>query len=131
MTDTIQETIKNIIENNDVVLFMKGTADFPKCGFSAKVAAILQHLGVNFKDVDVLRPLSEQQARGEGFMTCNFVISMYLYSIVHEALIYSSFFSICFKERPNIHATLSKLSADKLHVVQDSVSKIPRTMVVS
>jgi len=50
----IQDMIQNLINQNDVVLFMKGTADFPQCGFSGKVAAILRALGVNYCDVNVL-----------------------------------------------------------------------------
>ena len=50
----IFEEIKNDIDNNDVVLFMKGTKIFPQCGFSSVVAGVLQHLGVEFKDVNVL-----------------------------------------------------------------------------
>lgn len=50
----IFEQIKNDIESNDVVLYMKGTQDFPQCGFSAVVANILGKLGVNFKDINVL-----------------------------------------------------------------------------
>lgn len=50
----IHEAIKSTIDANDVVLFMKGTAKFPQCGFSAQVAQILNHLGVPFKDVNVL-----------------------------------------------------------------------------
>jgi monothiol glutaredoxin len=46
--------IKETIDANDVVLFMKGNARFPQCGFSATAAKILQHLGVPFKDVNVL-----------------------------------------------------------------------------
>lgn len=50
----IFQTIRNDIENNDIVLFMKGTAKFPQCGFSAAVTHILNTLGVTFKDVNVL-----------------------------------------------------------------------------
>jgi monothiol glutaredoxin len=50
----VHDTIRKTIEGNDVVLFMKGTAKFPQCGFSAQVAKILDHLGVPFKDVNVL-----------------------------------------------------------------------------
>lgn len=46
--------IKNEIDNNDVVLFMKGNAKFPQCGFSAVVVQILNNLGVKFKDINVL-----------------------------------------------------------------------------
>lgn len=50
----ILEKIQKTIENNNVVLFMKGTKDFPQCGFSAAVAHILSKLGVDFLDVNVL-----------------------------------------------------------------------------
>ena len=46
--------IQQDIDENDVVLFMKGTAKIPQCGFSSVVAQILQRLGVAFKDVNVL-----------------------------------------------------------------------------
>jgi monothiol glutaredoxin len=46
--------IRNEIESNDTVLFMKGTAKFPQCGFSATVTQILNQLGVKFKDINVL-----------------------------------------------------------------------------
>ena len=42
------------MKSNDVVLFMKGTADQPMCGFSGRSVQILQHLGVPFKDINVL-----------------------------------------------------------------------------
>ena len=53
MTD-IQSEIKTTVDSNDVVLFMKGTATMPQCGFSSTVASILSYLGVSFKDVNVL-----------------------------------------------------------------------------
>lgn len=46
--------IKQDVESNDIVLFMKGTPMFPQCGFSAAVVQILSQLGVKFKGVDVL-----------------------------------------------------------------------------
>lgn len=46
--------IDSFVHDNDVVLFMKGTADFPQCGFSAVVVSILQKLGVSFLDINVL-----------------------------------------------------------------------------
>lgn len=46
--------IKNEIASNDIVLFMKGTADFPQCGFSSTVVTILRKLGKNFHDINVL-----------------------------------------------------------------------------
>ena len=50
----IHTQIENTIKENDVVLFMKGTADMPQCGFSATVVQVLNHLEVEFKDVNVL-----------------------------------------------------------------------------
>ncbi len=47
--------IDEIVNSNDVVLFMKGTALFPQCGFSSRAVAILDHLGVGFETVDVLQ----------------------------------------------------------------------------
>ena len=48
------DLIRHEIMNNDVVLFMKGTSSSPLCGFSATVVAILQKLGIKFKDINVL-----------------------------------------------------------------------------
>ena len=50
-----KERIDALVKNNDVVLFMKGTALFPQCGFSSRAVAILDHLGVTFETVDVLQ----------------------------------------------------------------------------
>jgi monothiol glutaredoxin len=50
----IQDRIKNEIEGNDVVLFMKGTHQFPMCGFSGQVVQILDYIGVHFKGINVL-----------------------------------------------------------------------------
>ena len=50
-----KERIDALVKNNDVVLFMKGTALFPQCGFSSRAVAILEHLGVTFETVDVLQ----------------------------------------------------------------------------
>jgi len=50
----IHERIENDLQNNAVVLYMKGTAQMPQCGFSAVVVQVLNSLGVPFKDVNVL-----------------------------------------------------------------------------
>ena len=47
--------IEEIVRGNDIVLFMKGTELFPQCGFSSRAVAILEHLQVPFKTVDVLQ----------------------------------------------------------------------------
>ena len=52
--NTVYQRIRGDIENNDVVLFMKGTPVFPQCGFSAAVVQVLTNLGVKFKGVNVL-----------------------------------------------------------------------------
>jgi monothiol glutaredoxin len=54
MTDT-NNRIQELVGSNDVVLFMKGSALFPQCGFSSRAVAILDHLGVTFETVDVLQ----------------------------------------------------------------------------
>ena len=48
------EKIKNLINENDVCLFMKGTPDSPQCGFSMAVSNVLKHLKVQFKGINVL-----------------------------------------------------------------------------
>ena len=50
----IKEKIKDLIDNNNVCLFMKGTPDSPQCGFSMAVSNVLKHLKVNFNGVNVL-----------------------------------------------------------------------------
>ena len=50
----VQEQIKNIVEENTVMLFMKGSPDFPQCGFSGRLVQILQACGVQFASADVL-----------------------------------------------------------------------------
>ena len=50
----IKEKIKKLINDNDVCLFMKGTADSPQCGFSMTVSNVLKHLKVNFNGINVL-----------------------------------------------------------------------------
>ena len=51
---SIEEFIANEVKSNDVVLFMKGSAEQPQCGFSALVVQILDHLGVDYATVNVL-----------------------------------------------------------------------------
>ncbi len=54
MTNPVSERIKGEIGENPVMLYMKGTAMFPQCGFSARVVQILTHMGVPFATADVL-----------------------------------------------------------------------------
>lgn len=53
MSDT-QDRIKQTVESNDVVLFMKGSPDFPQCGFSGRAVQILRACETEFASVDVL-----------------------------------------------------------------------------
>lgn len=53
MSDT-QKQIQDIVEANDVVLFMKGTKEMPQCGFSSRVAGVLNYMGIDYRDVNVL-----------------------------------------------------------------------------
>jgi monothiol glutaredoxin len=50
----VQDWIRKTISNHAVVLFMKGTKTIPQCGFSSQVAQILGHMGVDYKDINVL-----------------------------------------------------------------------------
>ena len=50
----IQERIRKVIEENSVMLFMKGSPDFPQCGFSGRVVQILEACGAEFSSADVL-----------------------------------------------------------------------------
>ena len=54
MSEDVKKAIQEAVETNKVVLFMKGTKNFPQCGFSARAVEILKRCGVDFKDVNVL-----------------------------------------------------------------------------
>jgi len=49
-----QDAIRQTVEGNDVVLYMKGTKTMPQCGFSSRVAGVLNFMGVDYVDVNVL-----------------------------------------------------------------------------
>ena len=53
-TTTAQDQIRDTVQSNDVVLFMKGTKAMPQCGFSSRVAGVLNYMGIEFTDVNVL-----------------------------------------------------------------------------
>ncbi len=57
----VEENIKNLIEKNDVCLFMKGTPENPQCGFSMAVSNVLKHLNVKFLGVNVLEDQNLRQ----------------------------------------------------------------------
>ncbi len=54
MTTDVANQISETISANDVVLYMKGTKSMPQCGFSSRVAGVLNFMGVDFADVNVL-----------------------------------------------------------------------------
>ena len=60
MTD-INTRIAEKVNGSDVVLFMKGTPQFPQCGFSSRAVAILEHLGVEYDSADVLQDAELRQ----------------------------------------------------------------------
>ncbi len=97
----IFDKIQKIIDENGVVLFMKGTKDFPQCGFSAMTANILNQMGVDFLDINVLQDLEIRQAikefsdwptipqlyiKGEFIGGCDIVKEMYQAGELQEML---------------------------------------------
>jgi monothiol glutaredoxin len=54
MTDTLRAQIEQAIAGNDTILFMKGTPEEPRCGFSARTVAVLEQLGAPYAAVDIL-----------------------------------------------------------------------------
>jgi len=54
MNETTKKKIDDLIEKNDVCLFMKGTPEVPQCGFSLAVSNVLKHLKVDFRGINVL-----------------------------------------------------------------------------
>lgn len=87
------ETIRKEISDNDIVLFMKGNANFPQCGFSAQVVEVMSRLGVDFHDINVLEDMDIREGikafsdwptipqlyvKGEFVGGCDIVREMYL-----------------------------------------------------
>ena len=101
MTNTLRDQIKEAIDENDVILFMKGTPDQPMCGFSARTVAILQSVGKPFAAVNILPdPRIRQELSavsnwptipqlfidGEFVGGCDIVTEMYESGELHTAL---------------------------------------------
>ena len=61
MENIVFERIKQDIGSNDIVLYMKGTAVFPQCGFSSRAIAMLDRLGIEYDTVDVLQDMEVRQ----------------------------------------------------------------------
>ena len=100
-TNPAHEAIRADIEANDVVLFMKGTASMPQCGFSSRVAGVLNFMGVQFKDVNVLADqeiregiksfsdwptIPQLYVKGEFVGGCDIVVEMTLSGELDELL---------------------------------------------
>lgn len=62
MSDPVMDAIKKEVDENPVLIYMKGTADRPQCGFSAAAIEVLRSYGVPFKDVNVLADQVKWQA---------------------------------------------------------------------
>lgn len=101
MTDALFAQIKKDITENDVVLYMKGSAKLPHCGFSATVVQILDRLSVTFKDIDILLDPALRQAikdftnwptipqlyvKGEFVGGCDIIKEMYFNGELQELL---------------------------------------------
>ncbi|QPH53797.1 Grx4 family monothiol glutaredoxin [Pontivivens ytuae] len=61
MSNPAHDIIDADVKGNDVVLFMKGTSQMPQCGFSSRVAGVLNYMGIDYKDVNVLADESVRQ----------------------------------------------------------------------
>ncbi len=111
MTDkAVHDQIQKVIDTNDVVLFMKGSSKFPQCGFSATAIKILDHLGVTYKDVNVLDDAGIREGiktfsnwptipqlyiKGEFIGGCDIMREMYQAGELHDL--------ICTKNIPHAH----------------------------
>jgi monothiol glutaredoxin len=62
MSDT-QQRIDDLVKQNDILLFMKGTATFPQCGFSGRAVQILKACGVETKDIKTVNVLEDAEIR--------------------------------------------------------------------
>ena len=101
MTDAVHEMISQDISENDVVLYMKGTSQMPQCGFSSKVAGVLNYMGVAYKDVNVLADeavregiksfsdwptIPQLYVKGEFIGGCDIIVEMTLSGELDEVL---------------------------------------------
>ncbi len=108
--DANQSAISKTITENDIVLFMKGTKQFPQCGFSATAVKILEALGVPFKEVNVLEDqgvrdgiksfsnwptIPQLYVKGEFVGGCDIMKEMYQAGELHDL--------ICEKGIPHAH----------------------------
>ena len=77
-----QDTIKTTVTGNDVVLFMKGTKMMPQCGFSSRVAGVLNFMGIDYADVNVLA--DEEIRQGiKDYSDWPTIPQLYVLSLIH------------------------------------------------
>lgn len=57
----VNQKIQDTIDSTDVVLFMKGSKEMPQCGFSSRIAGVLNYMNVDYRDVDVLKDADIRQ----------------------------------------------------------------------
>src|SRR3989337_1123980 len=76
-TMSIDQFIEGEVKSNDVVLFMKGTPQFPICGFSGQVVQILDHLGVSYKGLNVLENADLRDGI-KAYSTCQTIPQLYV-----------------------------------------------------
>src|SRR4028118_2325242 len=125
MTD-INRVIDNEVKNNDVVLFMKGTPQFPMCGFSGQVVQILDHLGVPYKGLNVLE--SEDLRQGiKSYSQWPTVPQLYVKGefvggcdIVKEMFASGELFDVLGTQKPEIKEPAIKLSEAAKRAVQSA-----------
>ena len=101
MNETVQSNIKDIIDKNDVVLFMKGTKAQPQCGFSNAVVNTLSFMNIDYKDVNILESDELRQGikdftnwptipqlyiKGEFIGGCDIILDMYKSGELAEVL---------------------------------------------
>ncbi|MBY7649759.1 MAG: monothiol glutaredoxin, Grx4 family [Candidatus Liberibacter europaeus] len=101
MDDVINSYIKDEIKKNEVVLFMKGTPEYPQCGFSGRVVQILESLNVCYKGINILIDENLRQAikeysqwptipqlyvKGEFIGGCDIICEMFESGEIHKIL---------------------------------------------
>lgn len=97
----VQDWIKQQIESNDVVLFMKGNRKFPQCGFSGQVVRVLDYMGVEYTDINVLDDMNVREGikafsnwptipqlyvKGEFVGGCDIITEMFQAGELHQFL---------------------------------------------
>src|SRR5262245_17350356 len=65
MDDATRQRLQTLVDSHRIILFMKGTKNFPQCGFSAQVVGILKQVGAEFQDVNVLTDPEVRQGMKE------------------------------------------------------------------